>query len=112
MVLIVRLVHRAARPSSTHLPPAARVAAGPGLEDGTNDAQRRWDHRLTALSHYLGDHTTSRYVVLVYHAAIALGDVQRRPSHTMGMRYRAAAIGGFCRTAGAALSARRRSAFR
>src|SRR3989475_8423652 len=110
MVVIIRLVHRASPftidRAARRLPP--RPAAGCSLGHGTNDAQKTMGiiAVLLFISCYLGEKFyVPFWVILICHAAIALGTMFGgwRIVRTMGMRLTALQpLGGFCaETAGA-----------
>jgi PiT family inorganic phosphate transporter len=110
MVLTVRLVHRASPAMIDRVFRRLQLvsAAGYSLGHGTNDAQKTMGIIAVLLfsSGYLGDRFyVPFWVVLICHAAIALGTMFGgwRIVRTMGMRLTALQpIGGFCaETAGA-----------
>jgi PiT family inorganic phosphate transporter len=110
MLLIVRLVHRATPAAIDRVFRRLQLlsAAGYSLGHGTNDAQKTMGIIAVLLfsAGYLGEHFyVPFWVVLVCHAAIALGTMFGgwRIVRTMGMRLTALQpIGGFCaETAGA-----------
>jgi PiT family inorganic phosphate transporter len=104
MVIVLRVVHRATPATVDRVFRRLQLlsAAGYSLGHGTNDAQKTMGIIAVLLfsAGYLGDHFyVPFWVILVCHAAIALGTMFGgwRIVRTMGMRLTALQpIGGFC----------------
>src|SRR2546430_9871356 len=120
MVVIIRFVHRASpfTIDRTFRRLQLLSAAGYSLGHGTNDAQKTMGIIAVLLftSGYLGDEFfVPFWVILICHAAIALGTMFGgwRIVRTMGMRLTALQpIGGFCAETADAIALPRPAAFR